>query len=420
MRERRLDRGLDRAAHQGRRQRQGQHPDRPLPPAGAAAQRQQRHADHHQCEAGELARARPLAEEQHRAQHGEQRRDVADRRRDRGPSASLERTDRIDTSDRENQPDAGEDQRCLEFELAEIDEDQRKQPGRDRRAADAVDRRAPRRHGAQPVLDEDLRQGETDAAASAKRAAALMGICYSRRLPNRGLNMDTLTYWNGTWHEGNPAILGPRDHAFWLGSMVFDGGRAFEGCGPDLDLHAERVVRSAKALGLKPTKTAKEILDADARGRAPLRAQGRALRAADVLGDQGRRRARSRSIRESTQFLLCVYHSPMRAGTPLTLGLCRTIRRPTPESAPTMAKASLPLSQLLARRRRDAGARLQQRRRARLGGQRGRDLQLQHLPRQGRRRGDAGAQRQLPRRHHPQPHRQPCCAMPASGSTSAR
>ena len=24
--------------------------------------------------------------------------------------------------------------------------------------------------------------------------------------------MDTLTYWNGTWHEGNPAILGPRGH----------------------------------------------------------------------------------------------------------------------------------------------------------------------------------------------------------------
>jgi len=72
--------------------------------------------------------------------------------------------------------------------------------------------------------------------------------------------MDTLTYWNGTWHEGNPAILGPRDHAFWLGSMVFDGGRAFEGCGPDLDLHAERVVRSARALGLEPTKMPEEIL----------------------------------------------------------------------------------------------------------------------------------------------------------------
>src|ERR1700758_1898371 len=100
------------------------------------------------------------------------------------------------------------------------------------------------------------------AAASAKKAAAFMGICYFRRLPGDEDNkMDTLTYWNDTWHEGNPAILGPRDHAFWLGSMVFDGGRAFEGCGPDLDLHAERVVRSAKALGLQPTKTAKEILE---------------------------------------------------------------------------------------------------------------------------------------------------------------
>ena len=88
--------------------------------------------------------------------------------------------------------------------------------------------------------------------------------------------MDTLTYWNGTWHEGNPAILGPRDHAFWLGSMVFDGGRAFEGCGPDLDLHAERVVRSACSLGLKPTKTAQEILDLGAAGFGLLMTSGAA------------------------------------------------------------------------------------------------------------------------------------------------
>jgi branched-chain amino acid aminotransferase len=151
--------------------------------------------------------------------------------------------------------------------------------------------------------------------------------------------MDTLTYWNGTWHEGNPAILGPRDHAFWLGSMVFDGGRAFEGCGPDLDLHAERVVRSARALGLKPTKTAKEILalmheavrrfgpKAELYVRPMFWAMKGGAGPISVDGD-------------STQFLLCVYLAPMRAGTPLTLGLCRSIRRPTPESAPTDAKAS--------------------------------------------------------------------------------
>jgi len=151
--------------------------------------------------------------------------------------------------------------------------------------------------------------------------------------------MDTLTYWNGTWHEGNPAILGPRDHAFWLGSMVFDGGRAFEGCGPDLDLHAERVVRSACVMGLNPTKTPQEILELMHEGvrrfgpKAELyvRPMFWALKGGkgpiSIDGD-------------SCQFALCVYISPMRAGTPLSLGLCRSIRRPTPESAPTDAKAS--------------------------------------------------------------------------------
>jgi len=151
--------------------------------------------------------------------------------------------------------------------------------------------------------------------------------------------MDTLTYWNGTWHEGNPAISGPRDHSFWLGSTVFDGGRAFEGCGPDLNLHAERVVCSARALGLAPNKTPGEILDLmhetirrfGSEAELYVRPMFWATR-----GGQGLVPADP----DSTQFLLCVYHSPMSAGTPLTLGLCRTIRRPTPESALTNAKAS--------------------------------------------------------------------------------
>jgi len=151
--------------------------------------------------------------------------------------------------------------------------------------------------------------------------------------------MDTLTYWNGTWHEGNPAILGPRDHAFWLGSMVFDGGRAFEGCGPDLDLHAERVVHSATALGLKPTKTADEILKLMHEGVRRFGAKAELYVRPMFWAMKGGPGPISVDA-DSCQFLLCVYHSPMRAGTPLTLGLCRNIRRPTPESAPTMAKAS--------------------------------------------------------------------------------
>ena len=46
--------------------------------------------------------------------------------------------------------------------------------------------------------------------------------------------------------------MGPRTHAAWLGSTVFDGARAFEGVAPDLDRHCARVNWSASNFGLKP------------------------------------------------------------------------------------------------------------------------------------------------------------------------
>ena len=67
--------------------------------------------------------------------------------------------------------------------------------------------------------------------------------------------MDTLTFWDGQWHEGNPRVIGIKDHAMWLASTVFDGARAFDRCVPDLDRHCQRVITSAERMGLK-TKAA--------------------------------------------------------------------------------------------------------------------------------------------------------------------
>src|SRR3979409_1780469 len=61
----------------------------------------------------------------------------------------------------------------------------------------------------------------------------------------------TWTFLDGDWHEGNVPIMGPRTHAAWLGSMVFDGARAFEGVTPDLALHCARVNRSAKNFSME-------------------------------------------------------------------------------------------------------------------------------------------------------------------------
>ena len=150
--------------------------------------------------------------------------------------------------------------------------------------------------------------------------------------------MDTLTYWNGAWQEGSPAVLGPRDHAMWLGSIIFDGGRAFGGCGPDLDQHAARAVQSARNLGLNPKQTAAEILVLMHEGIKRFGPEAELYVRPMFWATKGGQGPISIDA-DSCAFLLCVYISPLPKGG-LTLGLCRTIRRPTPESAPTNAKAS--------------------------------------------------------------------------------
>jgi hypothetical protein len=67
------------------------------------------------------------------------------------------------------------------------------------------------------------------------------------------MHSETWTFVDGRWLDGNPGLTGPRSHAFWLASSVFDGARYFEGVMPDMTRHGERLNRSAVALGLKPT-----------------------------------------------------------------------------------------------------------------------------------------------------------------------
>ena len=71
----------------------------------------------------------------------------------------------------------------------------------------------------------------------------------------------TFTFFDGEWLEGNHPIVGPRTHAFWLGTSVFDGARAFEGVTPDLDKHCARLNRSANTMFLKPTMSVEAMLD---------------------------------------------------------------------------------------------------------------------------------------------------------------
>lgn len=143
------------------------------------------------------------------------------------------------------------------------------------------------------------------------------------------------TWYRGDWYDGNPLIMGPMTHAPWLGSCVFDGSRAFEGVAPDLDLHCQRIVRSAETFGLKVLKSAGEIEELIRDGIAKF-PKGTELYlrpmfwAADGFVDVDP---------ESTEFSVSVYTSPMPKPTGFSV-TCSPFRRPSYEYAPTDAKAA--------------------------------------------------------------------------------
>jgi branched-chain amino acid aminotransferase len=148
----------------------------------------------------------------------------------------------------------------------------------------------------------------------------------------------TWTFIDGDWHEGNPPVLGPRSHAFWLGSSVFDGARAFEGVTPDIDRHCERVNRSALSLNLAPTQSA-EVIAGLVRDGLKRFAPDAALyirpmywaEAAGGLSGVAPDPA-------STRFLLSLYEAPMPEPKGLSITLS-PFRRPTLETMPVDAKA---------------------------------------------------------------------------------
>src|SRR3954468_3339161 len=147
----------------------------------------------------------------------------------------------------------------------------------------------------------------------------------------------TWTFVDGDWYEGNVAILGPRSHAMWLGTSVFDGARWFEGVAPDLDQHARRVNASAIALGLKPNMSAEQIVGLTWDGLKKFDGNTavyiRPMYWAEHGGYMG-----VPADPGSTRFCLCLYESPMipPSGFSVTVS---PFRRPTIETMPTNAKA---------------------------------------------------------------------------------
>lgn len=153
-----------------------------------------------------------------------------------------------------------------------------------------------------------------------------------------GIGGRILTWFNGEWREGNTMIMGAADHATWLGSMVFDGARAFEGVMPDLDLHSQRIIRSAKSMGYDAPVGADIVEGLIREGVSKFTPDAELyLRPMmwSVEGDSSMLGADP----TSGAYAVCIEELPMATGEDYSLGVS-PFRRPRQDMALTEAKAA--------------------------------------------------------------------------------
>jgi branched-chain amino acid aminotransferase len=147
---------------------------------------------------------------------------------------------------------------------------------------------------------------------------------------------ETWTWIDGKWLEGNPPIMGPRTHAAWLATSVFDGARVFEDVMPDMDLHAERVNASAIKLGLKATMQAEAIVEL-ARDGARKFGPDAELYVKPMYWAEADGASTITPDPDSTRFCLCLFRAPLPkpGGSALMVS---SFRRPSLETMPTDVK----------------------------------------------------------------------------------
>ena len=147
--------------------------------------------------------------------------------------------------------------------------------------------------------------------------------------------MKRINYIDGEWIEGNPAVLGPHDQSFWFATQIFDGARAFEGVAPDLDRHCERAFDSARYMGFEPNMTLDAVIDIALQACAKFPAGSELYIRPIFYPETGFLYPDA----DSTRFIMAIHHEPLPDGSGFSACLS-DYRRPAPDSAPTLAKAS--------------------------------------------------------------------------------
>lgn len=154
--------------------------------------------------------------------------------------------------------------------------------------------------------------------------------------------MDSVYWHEGGWTAEQRRVLGLSDNSFWMGNSVFDGARAYARVIPDLDLHCERLLRSATHMLMKPTMDALTLASICRAGVALFEEDAELYirpmfyaRGGFIIPDP-----------DTTECSIVIHRAPMPSRDGFS-ACSAPFRRPSADMAPTLAKASClyPLTQ---------------------------------------------------------------------------
>ena len=147
------------------------------------------------------------------------------------------------------------------------------------------------------------------------------------------------TYHQNQWQDGNIPVMGSADHGTWLGTLVFDGARQFDGVVPDLEAHCQRVNHSAEALGMDPTMSVADLVTCVQEGLTQYEDDA-AVYIRPMYWSTGYGEGFISAARDSTEFCLCLQEIPMPDSKDSARLTTTSFQRPTLEVATVNAKAA--------------------------------------------------------------------------------
>jgi len=154
-----------------------------------------------------------------------------------------------------------------------------------------------------------------------------------------GTQNSIVTYHQNNWHDGSIPLLKSADHGTWLGTLVFDGARWFNGQAPDLAPHFERVNASAVALGMNPTYSVQSMIDCVREGLKRFD-QDSAVYIRPMYWSTDYGEGFISADPTSTEFALCLQGIPMPTQDATASLTTTRFHRPTLDVATVNAKAA--------------------------------------------------------------------------------